>query len=662
MTEKNHKIVLAEAEAEGNLFKSSMENILEYLQIENAPEWMCSSIEELIDQKNWTELNDRFHSQLVFGTGGMRGRTIGKFITSSERGKSQEHETPQYAAVGVNTLNEITVLRATKALYKYTEGWLREQGIAEKPRLVVAHDVRHFSERFCKLVSAAWIKMGGYSMIFDGPRSTPQLSFSVRHRYAHAGVVITASHNPSHDNGFKAYFGDGAQLVTPHAEGVVEKYKNVKLHEVANWLNEGLDEKGAYILETEDDLVYRAALEDAVLDAEVLMDYSPKIVFTPIHGTGAITAVPALWNHGVDVVVVDKQNKQDANFSTVESPNPENPEALKLGISTALKTKSSLVLGSDPDCDRIGVAAKNKHGKFVCLSGNQVACLLADYRISVLKRNQLLTEANSPGFAMMKTFVTTPMLDKIASAAGIRCINTPTGFKWMAKKLAKYEQKAASEIKQNEGIGIDMDATDLFTRIEILSRYSSYVVLSAEESYGYLPLDVVRDKDGNASALSIAELQAHLQRSKSDVFEYLDQLYSKYGYHSEKTENIYFEGAEGKKLIEGLAETYRSKPLTEIDGSEIVKTKDFREKGFLDEDEDPLPRENFLLFYLANGHSVAVRPSGTEPKIKYYLFGAGVPGDSDLEGSKQEVDQTLENIGKWIRADVDQRVADLTKA
>ena len=207
MTEKNHKIVLAEAVAEGNLFKSSMENILEYLQIENAPEWMCSSIEELIDQKNWTELNDRFHSQLVFGTGGMRGRTIGKFITSSERGKSQEHETPQYAAVGVNTLNEITVLRATKALYEYTEGWLREQGIAEKPRLVVAHDVRHFSERFCKLVSAAWIKMGGYSMIFDGPRSTPQLSFSVRHRYAHAGVVITASHNPSHDNGFKAYFG-----------------------------------------------------------------------------------------------------------------------------------------------------------------------------------------------------------------------------------------------------------------------------------------------------------------------------------------------------------------------------------------------------------------------------------------------------------------------
>ena len=147
---------------------------------------------------------------------------------------------------------------------------------------------------------------------------------------------------------------------------------------------------------------------------------------------------------------------------------------------------------------------------------------------------------------MMKTFVTTPMLDKIASAAGIRCINTPTGFKWMAKKLAKYEQKAVSEIKQNEGIGIDMDATDLFTRIEILSRYSSYVVLSAEESYGYLPLDVVRDKDGNASALSIAELQAHLQRSKSDVFEYLDQLYLKYGYHSEKTENIYFEGAEGK--------------------------------------------------------------------------------------------------------------------
>ena len=174
---------------------------------------MCSSIEELIDQKNWTELTTGSHSQLVFGTGGMRGRTIGKFITSSERGKSQEHETPQYAAVGVNTLNEITVLRVTKALYEYTEGWLREQGIAEKPRLVVAHDVRHFPKGFANWFLQPGLRwVGGYSMIFDGPRSTPQISFSVRHRYAHAGVVITASHNPSHDNGFKAYFGDGAQL------------------------------------------------------------------------------------------------------------------------------------------------------------------------------------------------------------------------------------------------------------------------------------------------------------------------------------------------------------------------------------------------------------------------------------------------------------------
>ena len=175
-----------------------------------------------------------------------------------------------------------------------------------------------------------------------------------------------------------------------------------------------------------------------------------------------------------------------------------------------------------------------------------MACLLADYRISVLRRNQLLTEANSSGFAMMKTFVTTPMLDKIASAAGIRCINTPRGLSGWLKSLQNTNKKAASEIKQNEGIGIDMDATDLFTRIEILSRYSSYVVLSAEESYGYLPLDVVRDKDGNASALSIAELQAHLQRSKSDVFEYLDQLYSKYGYHSEKTKTFTLRERKGK--------------------------------------------------------------------------------------------------------------------
>jgi phosphoglucomutase len=648
---------LKQAQDNGELYKSSYENICEVLGIENLPDWVTRSLEELISDKNWEELNNRFHTNLAFGTGGMRGRTIGNQITKAERGKSGKGETPEYAAVGSNTLNEITALRATKALLLYVRQWMAEQGILEQPRLVVAHDVRHFSRKFCELVANAWCRLGGYSMIFDGPRSTPQLSFTVRHQYAHAGIVITASHNPSHDNGFKAYFGDGGQLIPSHAEKVVEKYKGISISELLPLLEKGDSETPPWtVLQAGDDLSYRAALEDAVLDPELLQQNAPKVVFTPIHGTGAISAIPALWDHGVEVVVVDEQNKHDPNFSTVQSPNPENAEALKLGISVARKTKAEFVMGSDPDCDRIGVAAKQKGGGYVCLTGNQVACMLAEYRLMVTKRRQLLEEGAGDRFAILKTFVTTPMLTRIAEGYGIRCVNTPTGFKWMAEKLGKYENDAILELKEKEGLSLDFDGTDLFARIDILSRYSNYVVLAAEESYGYLPLDVVRDKDGNASALAIAELFAFLKSTQSTPFDFLDTLYKKYGYHYEKTENLYFEGAEGSATITRLADSYRKNPLASIDGIEVAKTKDFLESGYIDEDEDPLPLENFLHMTLENGYSIAIRPSGTEPKIKYYLFGCGEANAIDLEVSKNEITDKVETMAKWLTENAHERL------
>ena len=277
-------------------------------------------------------------------------------------------------------------------------------------------------------------------MLFDGPRSTPQLSFTVRNRYAHAGVVITASHNPSHDNGFKAYFADGGQLVPPHDEEIVKLYTGIALAEIIPWLTEDkLAEKKPTILPNLDDMAYLAALEDAVIDPQLIKDNPPKLVFTPIHGTGSIAAVPALWDHGVEVALVDEQNSHDSNFTTVKSPNPENPEALEMGIRVAKKTKSEAVIGSDPDCDRIGVAVKAESGKFTCLTGTQIASLLAEYRILALRKRQIIREENSSSFALLKTFVTTPLINKIANANGIKCINTPTGFKWMAEKLGKYE-------------------------------------------------------------------------------------------------------------------------------------------------------------------------------------------------------------------------------
>ena len=647
---------LETAVKDGNLLATAEQNINDFLNLEPSPEWVSLGLEELINSNNWEELNDRFHCNLAFGTGGMRGRTIGKIITSTEMGGSKEGETPAFACVGSNTLNEFTLLRATKALFNYLNKWMQQRGILEQPRLVVAYDVRHFSPEFSEIVSKAWVKMGGYAMVFDGPRSTPQLSFTVRHRYAHAGVVITASHNPYHDNGFKAYFGDGAQLVPPHDLGVVEEYNRINLSEISHWLQEGgLNDTEVAVLPTEDDMAYKGALEDAVLNPDLLKTTAPKIVFTPIHGTGAISSVPALWDHGVQVALVDEQSKEDANFSTVKSPNPENPEALLLGIKVAKKTKSPFVFASDPDCDRIGVAVEESKGSFTFLTGNQVACILAEYRLLALKHQQILRDDNGSGFALIKTLVTSPLITKIATGFGVRCINTPTGFKWMAQKMLKYEEQAQTRIQEEEGIGLDFDSTELFTRMDILSRYSTCTVLAAEESYGYLPLDLVRDKDGNASSLAIAEAFAYMESTGTNPLKFLDTIYQKYGYHQEKTENIYFEGAEGSATISKLVESYRKNPLKNVENFKVLKKKDFSEEGFIDEDEELLPKQNFIQIFLDNDFSIAIRPSGTEPKIKYYLFGCAEPNSTDLEATKKAVSETLETIGAWLVEDAQQR-------
>jgi len=527
-------------------------------------------------------------------------------------------------------------------------------GILEQPRLVVAHDVRHFSCEFSKLVAMAWQKMGGFVMIFDGPRSTPQLSFTLRDRYAHAGVVITASHNPFHDNGFKAYFNDGGQLVPPHAEKVVECFKKINCEEILGWLESPIEEDDYVFLKKEDDLAYTAALEDAVLAPDLLKENPPRIVFSPIHGTGSISTVPSLLDHGVEVKVVESQNTFDPNFSSVKSPNPENKEALSAAIEEGKRSKADAIIGSDPDCDRIGVAVRGEKD-FVCLSGNQIACLIAEYRLITLKSKQLLKPENESGFVLLKTFVTTPMLEKIAKSHGIHFVNTPTGFKWMAQKMSKYEEDATLSIKEKEGIGLDYDQTDLFTRIDILSKYSRYVPLAAEESYGYLPLDLVRDKDGNASALAFAEVIAYLKSLSIKPVDFLDKLYLKYGFHFEKTENIFFEGAEGSEKINKIMDSLRKNPLREINEVKIAKVKDFSQDGLLDEEDMPIAKENFLMITLENGFKVAVRPSGTEPKIKFYIFGESAPNSQDLTKTKEKIINEVEGIASFLNEEANKR-------
>ena len=352
--------------ASGELMDAAANNLRSWLSTEGLGDWASRSIEQLINAGEWTEINDRFHKNLAFGTGGIRGRTVGRVLTDAERGETKGKSTPEHAAVGSNTLNDYTVVRATMALHGYISTWMASEGVLDVPRIVIAHDVRHFSRHFCELAASTWSGLGGYAMVFDGPRSTPQLSFTVRLRYAHAGIVITASHNPPHDNGFKAYFVDGAQVVPPHAGGIVDLYSKLTLQDtVPLVLSPGDAESPPFtVLPAGDDLAYRAALEEAVLDAELLKEHCPKIVFTPIHGTGGIAAIPSLWDHGVEVASVEEQAKSDPNFSTVKSPNPENSEVLRQGISLARKVKAKAVLATDPDGDRVGVAVFNGKDHF----------------------------------------------------------------------------------------------------------------------------------------------------------------------------------------------------------------------------------------------------------------------------------------------------------
>ena len=428
------KEALLAAKEKGELFESSAEHISYWLESDFMPKWVKASIEELITENAWEELNDRFYRNLAFGTGGMRGRTIGRISTSYEL-EEGEASRPLKPAVGTNVLNDFTIIKATIGLYHYVSEYLKSKGSIDIPRFVIAHDVRYFSRHFCELCASTWTQLGGQALIFEDARSTPQLSFSVRHYNAHCGAVITASHNPYHDNGFKVYFDDGAQVVAPHAESIVDAVNAVDLSATIPFLEKSLE--GVMTLGESADDAYKNLLKE-VLSNEASADADPlKVVFSPIHGTGAIISVPLLKEMGIDVHSVEEQDIMDSAFPTVNSPNPENASALKMALDKAEFVGADVVIATDPDADRMGVAVRDTEGSMKLLSGNQIGSLLADYRIKTLKERKVLPEEGSENAALIKTFVTTPMQDAIGKAHGLKVVNTLTGFKWIGKKISQ---------------------------------------------------------------------------------------------------------------------------------------------------------------------------------------------------------------------------------
>jgi phosphoglucomutase len=633
----------------GQLLPSAVENFTAWLDA-SLPSWAAASIDELVAANAWPELNDRFYRYLEFGTGGMRGRTIGLVVTHAEMGQPGPQGSPEHPAIGSNMMNDFTVVRATIGLYHSVQSHLATAGRYDAPKLVIAYDVRHFSRHFCELAASTWSRLGGVALIFGAPRSTPQLSFSVRWLKAHCGVVITASHNPPHDNGFKAYFEDGAQVVAPHDQRIIDEVNAVPLTALAAFLP--VDLARVITLGRPADDAYLTVAAQAALDPAIFKQAKFRVVFTNIHGTGGIASVPLLAHAGVSVTEVIDQVAFDSRFPTVKSPNPENAEALTLAVALAEQNGAELVLATDPDGDRMGCAVRNREGRMVLLTGNQIGALLADYRIAKYKELGWIPQEGSPRAAIIKTFVTTPLQDAIGHGHGVKVINTLTGFKWIAAKMRGYEEHLKDTLLTKEGLALDYDALPLLSRARLHGRSGTFFIFGTEESYGYLPNDFVRDKDANAACLMCAELCAWVKSRGLTVPEHLDALYVKYGYFLEGVINIYYEGATGAAKIRRILDTYRTQPPAVFGDVRVVKFEDFGRQVIADADGEVVPKQDLYFVTLSNGYTYAGRGSGTEPKMKFYIFAqAKAAGAADLPAVKARVKDELARLKTLIEAD-----------
>ncbi|MGB2351295.1 MAG: phospho-sugar mutase [Akkermansiaceae bacterium] len=640
---------LDHAAASGDLLESSRDNIQALLDGTTSPV-AAAAISELVDNGSWQELNDRFFKTLAFGTGGLRGRTIGRVVTTAEQGAGGPNERPEHPCVGTASMNFYNVSRAIRGMIIYLKRYLAEQGIDRKPAFVFGHDTRHFSRDFAEFCAKVCSELGCDVHLFDGARATPEISFAIRALNADAGVVLTASHNPAHDNGFKAYFNQGAQLVEPNASGVIEEV-NAITSEAYEVLPE--EQQGALnILSTDMDRIYMDDAKSLLLRPDLLQGSGSKtkVVFTNLHGTGGHCIVPLLTELGFEVLTVPEQDVQDGRFPTVDSPNPENGPALAMGIALANEQGADIVIGTDPDCDRMGVAVRNDAGEMQLLTGNQIGSLMAWYRTKTFVDQGIITDSNRSRAVLIKTLVTTELQRAIAEKYGVGIVDTLTGFKYIAAKLQKYEDAIPADKKGNYRSLSPEQSRAL--RLE----YSRFFIFGGEESYGYLGTDSIRDKDGNGAAVMFAELAAYASSEGKTIAALMDDLYAEYGYHLEVGKALVMEGADGAAQIKALSASYSENPPTEVDGAAVSRVRDFAKDDFEDAEGDTLPREGMLIIDLEDGRSCAVRPSGTEPKIKYYLFGKDAPCD-DLPASKARVAAGLESLWVALEADAQQRMA-----
>jgi phosphoglucomutase len=640
---------------EAEKLRPSVGNFLrEWRVAKHLPGWAAGAIDDLLECAEWEEVTNRFFCAAAFGTAGIRGRVIGNKPAAGELDRNGQ---PSRAAVGSAYINDINVARAAMALYRHCENWLLcHDDRFDIPKLVVAYDSRHFSRHFAEITAGIWEILGGCALLFDAPRSTPQLSFAIRHLRATAGVVITASHNPRWDNGFKAYFSDGAQVVEPHASAIINTYNLLSTEEVCVVLSRLKGATDGYkVLPASLDETYLQRLRDSPVDPSVFRACSIEVAYTPLHGTGYSIMGPLLERMGIRCHPEESQCHMDPNFSTVQLPNPENVEALTRVLELANQKRVDLALATDPDADRLAVAARDRDGRMCILSGNETAILLTAHRLKAMKNARWLCGKKTSHAAIIASYVTTPLLDELAKEAGVRMIRTLIGFKWIGEKLEDYEREAVEAHRRETGIPVDYRAMDEARRRELLLTHSTYLVLGAEESCGYMAIDCTRDKDSHSATLMACEAFAWLRSLGKTIQDFLDEIYKRHGYHGDRLMNIHCEGADGMDRMNRCLKSLAQKPITGIGDRDVVHCMDFSKDDLRDGDGKAIPKVPFWIFDLAGGSRVAIRASGTEPKMKCYLFHRAPRGNLKL--ARAETNGILGELATAVQDELTHRMA-----
>lgn len=579
-----------------------MTNDLDKLVMSKAQAWLDGEYDEATKQEirfmmenNHNELVESFYKDLEFGTGGLRG----------------------IMGAGSNRMNIYTVGAATQGLANY----LKKNFEGEQIKVAISHDSRNNSRLFAERVADIFASNGFKVYLFDALRPTPELSFAIRELNCHSGVMVTASHNPKEYNGYKAYWTDGSQVTSPHDVNIIAEVQ--KVTEVSQVLT-GKNAENIEILGEEFDKKYLAAIKALSLSPEAVAKHNDmKIVYTPLHGAGVKLVPQSLRNYGFNnIICVEEQMVLDGNFPTVASPNPEERKTMAMAIERAEKEGADFAMATDPDADRLGVALRTGKGDYVLLNGNQTLVLLMSYQLTRWAELGKITGKEY----VVKTIVTSMMPDTVAEHFGVKCYNCLTGFKYIAKI-----------IREQEGI----------------TKY----IGGGEESFGYLPGDFVRDKDGVAAITLVAEAAAWARETMGiTLYEWLQQLYVKYGFFREGLVNVVRKGKDGAAEIQQMMVDYRQTPPKSLLGSPIVKILDYKTLEELDVksgEKRPIEgiddKSNVLQWITEDGTKVSVRPSGTEPKIKFY-FGVKAPlcCVEDFEKVEKQLDDKMEAIKKEL--------------